>query len=312
MAARRRPKRAMGVGQKLAEEALKRRKRAGVTRKRALAAHRAPVTRAIAARGRSALAPAATVHSTSAGTVIAEGDSWFDYPLHDVLKDLEDLYGYDVESVAHMGDTVEDMAYAHGQLDEFSRRVEKVLRSGVKPKAILLSGGGNDIAGDEFALLLNHAASAIKGLNEDIVTGVIDQRLYDSYVTILQAITAICEAQIGQAVPIIVHGYDYAVPDGRGFAGGWWLLPGPWLEPGFRRKGYDEAVRKPMVRTLIDRFNKMLGAVSRIPDFAHVKYLNLRDTLRSDASYKQDWANELHPSPAGFASVTAKFAKLIG
>jgi hypothetical protein len=47
----------------------------------------------------------------SAGTLLAEGDSWFDYPLHDVLRLLEDDFGYDVESVAHKGDRVEEMAY---------------------------------------------------------------------------------------------------------------------------------------------------------------------------------------------------------
>src|SRR6185436_4286109 len=102
-----------------------------------------------------------------------EGDSWFDYPFHDVLSDLEDRYGYDVESVAHKGDTVEDMAFSGGQLDTFARRVEKVLRSGAKPRAILLSGGGNDVAGDEFAILLNHATSSLAGINESILTGVI-------------------------------------------------------------------------------------------------------------------------------------------
>src|ERR1051325_2242623 len=44
------------------------------------------------------------------GLLVAEGDSWFDYPLHDVLTMLEDEHGFDVESVAHKGDTVEDMA----------------------------------------------------------------------------------------------------------------------------------------------------------------------------------------------------------
>ena len=42
-------------------------------------------------------------------------------------------FGFDVESVAHRGDTVEDMAYSDGQLDDFSRRVEKVIRTGVEP-----------------------------------------------------------------------------------------------------------------------------------------------------------------------------------
>lgn len=56
----------------------------------------------------------------SAGVLVAEGDSWFDYPWHDVLRMLEDRHGYDVESVAHKGDRVEDMAYSGGQLEEFT------------------------------------------------------------------------------------------------------------------------------------------------------------------------------------------------
>ncbi len=48
-------------------------------------------------------------------TIVAEGDSWFDYPFDDVLRLLEDDYGYDIESVAHKGDKVESMAYGKGQ-----------------------------------------------------------------------------------------------------------------------------------------------------------------------------------------------------
>src|SRR6185369_9662547 len=116
----------------------------------------------------------------TAVVLIAEGDSWFDYPLHDVLRLLEDDFLYDVESVAHKGDCVEDMAHSQGQFEEFARRLEKLLRDGKVPKAILLSGGGNDIAGDEFAILLNHAASTLPPLNESIVSGVVDIRLKDA------------------------------------------------------------------------------------------------------------------------------------
>jgi hypothetical protein len=96
------------------------------------------------------------------GVLVAEGDSWFDYPMQDVLRLLEDDYLYDVESVAHKGDCVEDMAHSKGQFEEFARRLEKLLGEGKVPRAILLSGGGNDIAGDEFAILLNHAASTCR------------------------------------------------------------------------------------------------------------------------------------------------------
>jgi lysophospholipase L1-like esterase len=296
----------------MAEQSLRRRRAAARSRQKALAAHPRLLTRATTARGVGALAPAKALVQATAGVLIAEGDSWFDYPLNDVLKGLEDDYGYDVESVAHKGDTVEDMAYSDGQLDELARRLEKVLRSGVRPRAILLSGGGNDIAGDPFAVLLNHAASGIAGINDSVVTGIIDQRLADAYVTILSAVTTICESQLGEPIRIVIHGYDYPVPDGRGFLGGWAFLPGPWLEPGFRQKRYDAmSVRLAMLKTLIDRFNQMLRTVSRIPRFAHVKYLDLRGTLSTGGNYRDWWANELHPTGKGFAKVTEKFAAVL-
>jgi lysophospholipase L1-like esterase len=259
----------------------------------------------IPARTLASLGPRAT-----AGVLIAEGDSWFNYPLHDVLQMLEDEHGFDVESVAHKGDRVEDMAFADGQLEEFSRRLEKLLRNGVVPRAILLSGGGNDLAGSEFGMLLNHAASPIAGLNDDIVTGVIDKRIKIAYVTVVAAITAICEKFLSRSIPIVTHGYDYPVPDGRGFLGGFLALPGPWLQPGFREKGFDDLDKNTaMMETLIDRFNTMLKSAAG--EFPHVHYLDLRKTLRNDARYKVAWANELHPTSAGFKLVAEKFAAVI-
>jgi lysophospholipase L1-like esterase len=306
MAKRQNISKAIAVGKALAGAALKRRAQAIKKRQRVLAKAKLKVEPTAV----PVLAKAPVTHA-SMGVLIAEGDSWFDYPFHDVLSDLEDNYGFDVESAAHRGDTVEDMAYSGGQLNDFSRRVERVIRTGVEPRAILLSGGGNDVAGDEFAVLLNHATSSIAGLNESIVAGVIDQRIRDAYVTILSAVTEICKGHLGHPVPIVIHGYDYPVPDGRGFWGGG-LFPGPWLEPGFRRKGYAEmSKRKQICVKLIDRFNTMLAGLAGKPPFEHVKYLNLRNTLLTDATYKTWWENELHPTPKGFDAVTKKFAAII-
>ena len=248
----------------------------------------------------------------SVGVLIAEGDSWFDYPMQDVLRLLEDDHLYDVESVAHKGDNVEDMAHSKGQFEEFARRLEKLLRDAKVPRAILLSGGGNDIAGDEFVILLNHATSALPPLNEDIVRGLIDVRLKEAYASILSGLTAITKSYLGRPIPIVTHGYDYPVPDGRGFLGGWWKLPGPWLKPAFQRKGHDDLAKNTLlIRQLIDRFNTMLAAVSALPEFAHVHYLDLRGTLKHDGTYKKHWANEMHPNATGFDLVTKKFASLI-
>ena len=245
----------------------------------------------------------------SAGTLVAEGDSWFDYPFHDVLELLDDEYGYDVESVAHKGDPIEAMAYGGGQLEDFARRIEKVLRRGEAIKAILLSGGGDDIAGNEFGMLINFAGSPISGLNEQVVTGVIDQRIRTAFVTILSRVTTVCETLVGSTVPILLHGYAYPVPDGRGFVGGWGPLPGPWLQPGFSEKGFGrlEDCTKMMAQ-LIDRFNAMMKDVTSLSDFKHVRYIDLRPELTNGPKYKDDWANELHPSKSGFEKVTKRFA----
>jgi lysophospholipase L1-like esterase len=304
-------RKALEIGRAQATEVLKIRARA--LRKRASALKTMPPRlRTRPAGGIDTKLLRAVGDPQTAGVLIAEGDSWFDYPLNDVLRMLEDYHAYDVESVAHKGDRVEEMAYGLGQLEELTRRLEKLLRQNVIPTAVLLSGGGNDVAGEEFGILLNHARSAVAGLNGQILSGIIDERVKTSYVTILIAVTRICEQRLNRRLPILVHGYDYPVPDGRGFLGGWWVLPGPWLEPGFRQKGFNKlAERIKLMKQLIDRFNSMLKDIAGMSEFAHVRYIDLRNTLSAGANYKQYWANELHPTEKGFELVTDRFAEIL-
>jgi lysophospholipase L1-like esterase len=306
----------MAVGLSLANEVL--RFRDSALRRRGVAFRRA-AAKVGAKRGARAVvvaAPARLVRAAGgparAGVLVAEGDSWFDYPWHDVLRMLEDDHGYDVESVAHKGDTVESMAYG-GQLEEFTRLIERLLRSqGVIPTAILLSGGGNDVAGREFGILINHVRSAHAGLNAQVVRGVIDERVFDAYVAILAAVTAVCRRRTGAPIPIIIHGYAHPVPDGRGVLGGWGALPGPWLQPGFHDKGFrerDTCVK--MAADLIDRFNAMLRRVTAMTEFNHVRYVDVRGALSNGADYRTWWANELHPTKRGFEAVADRFAAAI-
>jgi hypothetical protein len=222
------------------DDVLKRRAQALRARTQALAAIPAPVApKAVKATKPTAhLALAAAANATTKGWLIAEGDSWFDYPGTDLLDALQQS-GYDVESVARAGDRVEMMAFGRGQLDKFAAAVEKVIGNGNTPKAILLSGGGNDIAGSEFGFLINHAGSPKQGFNDSVVHGVIEERISDAYTWIIRTISDLCQKMLGQKVRIILHGYGYPIPDGSGVLGGWGPLPGPWLRPGFIEKGFD-------------------------------------------------------------------------
>ncbi len=302
---------ALNIGRANAEEVISFRRR--VLRRRAQVLAKRTETREAAAPV-TALPDVLAASGDSAGVLVAEGDSWFSYPWTDILRLLEDEHGYDVESVAHYGNTVEEMAYSGGQLERFSRSIEKQLRQGRVPKAILLSAGGNDLAGAgaEFGMLLDHARSASAGLNEQVASGVIDQRGRLAYITILSAITQVCQEWLQRPLPVLVHGYDYPVPDGRGFLGGWVFLPGPWLEPGFREKGFTSMqVRKAITRDLVDRFNVMLQSVAAMPEFAHVRYVDLRKTLSTGRDYKQYWENEMHPTVKGFRLVTDRFVSAL-
>ena len=146
-----------------------------------------------------------------------------------------------------------------------------------------------------------------------ILEGVIQQRIRLAYATILSAVTQLCVRYLGRPVPVLVHGYGYPVPDGRGFLSGFGPLPGPWLEPGFREKGYNDlAERIAIAAQLIDAFNDMIIQVVALPEFAHVRYVDLRPELSNDPSdYRKWWGNELHPTARGFDAVTARFAAIL-
>jgi hypothetical protein len=257
------------------------------------------------------------------GLVVAEGDSWFDYPFHDVLERLEDKFDFRIESVAHKGDTVEEMAHDFSQRTKLARMFEKVKADGRMPRAILLSGGGNDMAGDEFAVLLNHATTTppLDEINENVVAGIVDQRLRFAMVSLIGAVTQLAQTNFGKKIPVVIHGYGYPVPDGRGYLGGFWILPGPWLEPGFRQKGYLDAEQEEVdlprctaiMKRLINRFNEMLKSIpGSQPELAHVSYLDLRGLLSNAIpGYKQSWENELHPNKSGFEAVALAFRNCI-
>lgn len=308
---------AIEAGKKKAEEILDGRRVAQARRAVALQGN----SGAMAIRIQTSIAggPESASEVQTAGFLAAVGDSWFDYPFNDVLKLLEDGYGYNVESTAHKGDPIEKIAYHGGQIDGFARKLEKIKARGSVPKAVLLSGGGDDVAGNEFGMLLNNAFGLIPGWNQDVVDGVLKDRIARAYVSLFSSLTRTCQEHFKQTVPILVHGYDYPVPDGRGFLGGW-PFPGPWLDPGFREKNFkledsnDLNQRVGMMKDVIDQLNVMLKSVTSDPALSDVHcdvhYIDLRGTLSTDLkddAYKEWWANELHPTEKGFEKVTQKF-----
>jgi hypothetical protein len=264
---------------------------------------------AVHARARRPVALAAPF----AGYLLAEGDSWFDYPLfEDVIEALEEDHGYKVSSAAHAGDTVTSMAYDAVQLRRLNDRFRDMKEAGRKPRAILVSGGGNDVVA-ALRVILNHRASGLPALNASVAAGVLQEQIPLAIASLIGSINGFSQQHFGELRPVLIHGYAAPMPDGRGYP--LLGLAGPWLKPAFAERGWVSQDPQPTpellanakaIGDLIELFNEGVLPQVAAAAGANVGYVDVRAALRSDlAVYEQDWRDEMHATKSGFKAVAA-------
>lgn len=221
-----------------------------------------------------------------------------------------------MSEVADPAHTLEFMATAEHQRNEFADEINKLAKRKTKPIAVLLSGGGNDFI-DRLPLLLNEYDPKTPTLNEVEVNDFAANHIEKFYKEWLSFVADTCNQAFGSVdrIPIIVHGYAYVVPDGRGLP----FYNDNWLKKEFRAKGHRDLVQNTKTMAmLIDMFNDVLCALAGNKPFDNVHYVDLRNTLSNDLSrvngkriYKEDWGDELHPTNSGFAKVVAELSTVI-
>ena len=184
--------------------------------------------------------------------LVAEGDSWFEFPLRShVVRELRRL-GYAVQEVADHSHTLEFMATSPHQKAEFSDKLRGLATRKAKPAAVLLSGGGNDFV-DALPSLLNDYDPKTPVLNESEVDKFSQRYLRKHYLDWLRFVTTTCDELFegDERIPILIHGYAYAVPDGRGIP-----FYGHWLRKEFRAKGHRNLSQNTQTMVaLVDVFN---------------------------------------------------------
>ncbi len=236
--------------------------------------------------------------------ILAEGDSWFEYPLpvtrgDGIIYQLQKLLGYGIANMAHHGLEVEQMM----GLSIRQEIISKLKDPQVKFDAMLFSGGGNDIAGDQFCIWLKDAPPVVPPAQ------MLDVNAVDAVLAILEVeyheLVDIRDQYSPETV-IFVHGYDFPPITGRGVCG-----EGPWLKPSLDYVYKHLGVANPdpndeflVVKTLMQRFSAMLNRVAADPNVHRFVVVPTQGTLTPDNS---DWQNEIHPSSAGFAKIAEKF-----
>lgn len=231
--------------------------------------------------------------------LVSEGDSWFDYmPGTDIIDCLRNHHGYYIKNYAKAGDTLENMIYGTGIDNHFQRTspsIEKVLRKigQLKPKVFLFSGGGNDIAGDEFASYINHKNSGLPALRESYIENMVNIVFRKYFEDLIEKVSS-----ISSQTNIVTHGYGHTIPTGKGVKILFFNFSGPWLRPALAMKGvFDPIEQREAVEKMINSYNEMLADLDiSNNNFHHVD-------LRNDLDPDNDWSNELHLKNSAYARV---------
>lgn len=234
--------------------------------------------------------PALRAAAASGRMVVAEGDSWFRLPaLPGVPHTSVDLLtggGERITNLAHWGDTLDEML----QKGDFWSYIDG------GSDILLFSGGGNDVlGGGELATMLNQYNSDYA--DPKFAKYYVRDDFYDN----LRRVADNLESGLIKPMrdrkankKIIMHGYDYAIPQENG----------PWLGSPMYFRGLDPIYHadlcRAIVRLMIDAYNTQLKAFAgRYPDT--FIYVDLRGVVKAD-----QWWDELHGRESAAKSIAAK------
>jgi hypothetical protein len=236
---------------------------------------------------------------------LAIGDSWFDYPLNDygvpwpnqdIIAQLQTL-GNPSPIVLRRAILGQASTVVMGLKNQEQYLSDITTGSWIdgKPDAILVSAGGDDIAGDQFVIYLDYAGGGLSSR----VKGAIDS-IEASYQALFQF-----RDVYAPGTPIFGHCYDYAIPNGSHP-----IFAGPWLKPSLDFASYNYSQGLTIVKQVIDDFEAMLNGLASVAKNDFI-LIDTRGTLTRDMSHPLGWANEIHPYTNGFISLAHKFVPAI-
>jgi hypothetical protein len=236
--------------------------------------------------------------------MLAHGDSWFDYPLDgnsvslahtDIIVQLSSMGNINpvILNLSQWGDaTTAEMSLPKQQTMISALQDSSNWLDSSRPDAILFSGGGNDVAGEQFCIFLDYAARGESGLDDvrfKDALGMVEASYRDLFAF---------RDRFAPGVPIVGHCYDFPIPNGAHP-----VCAGPWLQPSLSFCGYGLAQGTAIVRQALLDFKGLLATLAT--ENGGANNFTLVDT--QGLLQAGDWANELHPYPDGFKKVAGKF-----
>jgi len=280
-------------------------------------------------------------------TVLAEGDSWFNYPI--ILTDIIDRISMDrdlaVYSIASGGDWLLNMLAGREYVEELSIS---------HPDWFLISGGGNDLVGSRrLATILDPTGKSAEYENNEWARNLIAKaekkvvRLENCFFEGLPFLSKDFYALLmffhlqyyflfngilrgGDKEPkfdgikIITQGYDYPLPSFKTRPWNWinpikWYIPfirtflghGGWLKQPLQIRGINDSEnQRKLMYSMIYLFNEMMIEMGTILNARQSKPRIFHVDSRASVG-KKGWADELHPTPVHFIKTGRTFIDCI-
>ncbi len=259
--------------------------------------------------------------------ILAEGDSWFEFPyfVTDIIDWLSKVGNYAIISRAGAGDWLSNMIWSGEYVESFPVH---------SPDVFLISGGGNDMVGEDRLTTMICGPDVGIELKEDwfgqIPTDDPEIKFGRRYLTrdfyaflnLVRLQYYIMFTNIAKKYPdtrIITQGYDFAIPSAAIHWDlspqpllNWFLGSGSWLRRSFMLKGIvDAEIQRCVVKAMIHEFNEMMvgianakrGTAYRFPTVHHIDCRGIVD--------EHGWYDELHPKSPYFEKIACLYQKCI-
>jgi len=230
-------------------------------------------------------------------SILVVADSWFWYPLDNLATEI---------AAAMPSQTLVVIGNNGAEADQWNTKYRKQIEHGFKMyasgvQALMLSGGGNDVAGmSDFLRLLQEDCSGAKTVDDCYGVSQPDQ--------LMSLITGAYRGVItrfrgyNSNAPVLMHNYDHAWPTGKGFFG-----PGDWLKKPMDFARVPKALRRDLFKDLVARLRRAQLALAKETKLGPLVAISSAGTMPdSPGTAEQWWANELHPTPQGFKLLAKK------
>jgi hypothetical protein len=245
----------------------------------------------------------------SEARIIAEGDSWFAYPVTNIIIEMnreandKPVIFQKAEpgdeaatmlSGSQRHDLIENLSYLKQQTDQFAS-------VDLTPHFILFSGGGNDIVGMfDFPMLIR---AAPQGSNPGDFIRMERFRNRREQIRLAYIELGFIRDEFFPSCPIITHVYDYPIPSDKGAEIFGLPVTKSWMKPYLDGIGItDPDDQKGIARFVIEEFGNMLTDLQQQGTINHFHVIPTAGVLGEN-----DWQNEIHPSPAGFRVIANMF-----